>query len=119
IYEYGKKSMQSHSSFNLEIKAEKDYPEINEKGFFRYEQIQQRKNIGIKRSEKMVFPILGTLPSKEYRWTIGEQTARKLEQDQDVILKNVKPFRNIYKHDEQRASYFPLWYDLSYLYGTS
>jgi len=119
IYVYGKKSMQSHPPFNLEIKAEKDYPEKNEKGFFRYEQIQQRKNIGIKRSEKMVFPILGTLPSKEYRWTIGEQTARKLEQDQDVILKNGKPFRKIYKHEEQSASYFPLWNELSDLYGTA
>lgn len=119
ILVYGKNNMQSHPSLNLEVNRKKSYPESNEKGNFRFEQIQQRKNIGIKRSEKMVFPILGVYPKKGYRWTIGKDTATFLEREKDVVLNDGLPFRKLYSNEENNESYNPLWNDLSDLYGTA
>ena len=56
IHIYGRLSMQEHNNFNLELKGEKEYPYKNEKGNYRLEEIQQRKNIGIKRIGKDGFP---------------------------------------------------------------
>ncbi|UNU73842.1 site-specific DNA-methyltransferase [Moraxella nasovis] len=120
ILVYGKMSMQDHPPFNLEVKEKKDYPFQNENGeFYREEEVQQRKNTGIKRSEKMVFPILGVYPRDGNRWTIGNQTAIDLEKKGDVFVKNKTIFRKIYKSDEINESHYPLWIDLSDTVGTS
>ncbi|MDM1544496.1 site-specific DNA-methyltransferase [Ignatzschineria indica] len=119
ILVYGRVTMQEHSNFNLEIRSYKKYPDINDKGRYRIEEIQQRKNIGIKRSEKMVFPILGIMPKEGYRWTIGAETARELEREKDVFLINNKPMRKIYQHSEDSNSYKPLWINFGGKYGTS
>jgi len=119
ILVYGKEPMQDHAPLNLYSKGEKEYPFSNARGEYRLEEIQQRKNIGIKRSEKMVFTILETLPKDGYRWTIGEDTARQLEKNYDVELKNGKPIRKIYKEDEFNERFFPLWNDFSETCGTS
>lgn len=120
IYVYGRKTMQEQAPFKLELKDLKTYPELSSDGRkFRYEEIQQRKNIGIKRSEKMVFKILGVPPSENYRWTIGEDTARALEANNDVVLLKSKPTRKIYEVDEIAENYYPLWINFSDGYGTS
>ena len=119
ILVYGRISMRNHDPLILEGRGAKNYDKMNEKGFYRLEEIQQRKNIGIKRSDKMVFSILNTYPKDGYRWTIGVQTARTLESSNDVELINGKPYRKIYKSDEDNASFFPLWNDFSDNYGTS
>ncbi|MFW2114983.1 site-specific DNA-methyltransferase [Acinetobacter geminorum] len=120
IHIYGKVSMQEHESFNLELKANKEYPYLAENGTkYRLEEVQQRKNIGIKRSEKMVFDILGISPQTDYRWTIGEKTARDLEKLGDVIVKNGKIIRKIYENEESNESFYPLWINFSDSYGTS
>lgn len=120
ILVYGKIPMPQHKPFHLESMGEKCYPYKNETGKeYRLEEIQQRKNIGIKRSEKMVFSILSTMPKEGYRWTIGEKTARLLEMSNDVILKNGKPIRKIYKSDEICESFYPIWADFSDSCGTS
>ena len=120
VHIYGKVSMQEHENFNLELKGEKEYSYTNNDGEkYRLEEIQQRKNIGIKRSEKMVFSILDIYPQNDYRWTIGESTARELEKMGDVLIKNGKVIRKIYEKDENSESYFPLWINFSDGYGTS
>nr|WP_101124415.1 site-specific DNA-methyltransferase [Neisseria meningitidis] len=117
---YGMVSMQEHPPFNLEIKEEKSYPFKSSNGDeYREEEIQQRKNTGIKKSEKMVFPILGRYPREGNRWTIGINTAEELEKSGDVFLKNDMVFRKIYKKDENNESYYPLWIDMSDTVGTS
>jgi len=58
------------------VKEEKSYPLSKNGRSYRTEEIQQRKNTGIKRSEKMVFPILGIYPRSGNRWTIGSDTAK-------------------------------------------
>lgn len=120
IFIYGKVSMQEHPPFNLEVKEEKNYPFTSEDGYkYREEEIQQRKNTGIKKSDKMVFPILGCYPREGNRWTIGSSTAKELEKSGDVLLRNQTIFRKIYKKDENNESHYPLWIDMSDTVGTS
>ena len=120
ILVYGKVPMPEHSPFNLDSKGIKSYPEKTADGKrYRFEEIQQRKNTGIKRSEKMVFPILEVDPKEGYRWTIGEETARKLEGDNNVVLINGKPTRKIFEDEELNESFYPLWANFSDGCGTS
>ncbi len=120
IFIYGKISMQAHPPFNLYLKSKKVYDKVSNDGRkYRLEEIQQRKNTGIKRSEKMVFEILKIMPNHEYRWTIGEDTARKLEKSEDVILINGRPIRKIYEEDENAENFYPLWINFSDSCGTS
>jgi len=120
ILVYGRVSMQEHAPFNLVSKGKKKYPESSSDArSYRFEEIQQRKNIGIKRSEKMVFKILDVNPKDGYRWTIGEDTARLLESNSDVVIKNGKPIRKIYSTDEESESYHPFWANFSNTCGTS
>lgn len=117
---YGSVSMQEHPPFNLEVKEEKSYPFKSATGDeYREEEIQQRKNTGIKKSDKMVFPILGCYPKDGNRWTIGSGTAKELEEKNDVFLKKKTVFRKIYKKDENNESHYPLWIDMSDTVGTS
>ena len=117
---YGKVTMQEHSPFNLEIKEQKQYPYTSENGQkYRIEEIQQRKNTGIKRSEKMVFPILGIYPKEGYRWTVGEKNTNELVVNGDVFLEKNKPYKKIYEKDESNHSHYPLWINFSDTVGTS
>ena len=119
IYIYGKVTLQEHQPFNLEIKEERNYSLYKNGRKYRIEEIQQRKNTGIKRSEKMVFPILGIYPRNGNRWTIGRDTAKFLEQSDDVFIKNNTAWRNIYADDESSESHYPLWINFSDTVGTS
>ena len=67
----------------------------------------------------MVFPILGIYPRSGNRWTIGSDTAKKLEKDDDVFVKNNTVYRNIYKDEESQETHFPLWINFSDNVGTS
>lgn len=119
IYIYGKIPLQEHPPFRLEVKEEKDYPLIKNGRKYRVEEIQQRKNTGIKRSEKMVFPILGIYPRNGNRWTIGSDTAKQLESLGDVFIKNNTAWRHIYSDEEVSESHYPLWINFSDTVGTS
>ncbi|HHW7566728.1 TPA: site-specific DNA-methyltransferase [Mannheimia haemolytica] len=117
---YGKVSMQEHPPFNLEVKESKEYPYISDLGQkYRVEEIQQRKNTGIKRSEKMVFPILGIYPKDGYRWTVGEQNTNELVEVGDIFIEKNKPYKKIYEKDENNDSHYPLWINFSDTVGTS
>jgi adenine-specific DNA-methyltransferase len=120
ILVYGKEPMVSTDSFNLNVKSTREYPFANDHGEnYRLQEIQQRKNIGIKKSERMVFPILGIMPQDNYRWTIGEETARMLEQNNYVEIINGKVMRKIFKEEEDNVSYEPLWSNFQSEVGTS
>ncbi len=119
IYIYGRVSLQEHEPFRLEVKEEKEYPLMKNGRKYRVEEIQQRKNTGIKRSEKMVFPILGTYPRSGNRWTIGNDTAKELELAGDVFIKNNTAWRHVYADEEVSESHYPLWINFSDTVGTS
>ena len=120
VYAYGKNPMQERKMFNLYVRAEKTYPYKDKAGkFYRLEEIQQRKNIGIKKSEKMVFAIDGILPKDGYRWTIGADTSSRLVNQGRIVKKNGKPHQIIYKSDESEFTHEPFWANFNETCGTS
>ncbi|MGU9952200.1 MAG: DNA methyltransferase [Gammaproteobacteria bacterium WSBS_2016_MAG_OTU1] len=93
---------------------ERIYPECNKQGKeYRVEEIQQRKNIGIKRSDKMVYSILKIFPQAGYRWTIGEDGSHKLIDEKRIFVKNEKVYQIFYKEEEENFSFYPLWANFS------
>lgn len=120
VLAYGKITMQEHVPFKLQSSGEKSYPQSDEKGLkYRLEEIQQRKNIGIKRSVKMEFDIPGATLTKGYRWTIGPETAINLKRTNRLVIKNKKAFKIIYSNEENNSDYHPLWANFSESSGTS
>ena len=118
---YGKISMQERVAFNLEIKEKLEYPNDDGKGEgeYRIEEVQQRKNIGIKRSEKMAYTILNIKPKEGYRWTIGHEHADEMISKKHLYVKNTKIVRKIFKSEESDVRFHPFWANLSDIYGSS
>ena len=120
ILVYGKISMKEHVPFNLAKSNEREYPFKDKNSLaYREEEIQQRKNIGIKKSDKMVFIINGVSPQAGYRWTIGEDTAHDIIEQNRVVIKNNKVFRIIYKNEEENFAFHPLWANFNESCGSS
>ena len=119
ILVYGKITMQEQKPFNLEGSGQKVYNLIENGEEYRLEEIQQRKNIGIKRSEKMAFDIEGAELKDEYRWTIGPDTAIALRAKNKLIIKNKKAYQKIFRKEEDSNSYYPLWANFAESVGTS
>ena len=119
VIAYGKIPMEEHTEFKLEEKKQKDYPHNDGDGFYRLEEVQKRKNIGIKRSEGMVFPILNQMPQPGYRWTISKQTAETLAPKGHIFIENGKVKRKIFKSEEDNSAFNPFWADFNETVGSS
>lgn len=120
VLAYGKKTMQEHPHFNLEVSEVKAYTLDDGDGAkYRLEEIQQRKNIGIKRSVKMEFEIPGAVLKDGYRWTIGPDTAVNLRSTGELVIKNQKAYRKLYEEKEDSNAYTPLWSNFAESVGTS
>ncbi|CAH9018295.1 site-specific DNA-methyltransferase [Candidatus Nitrosacidococcus sp. I8] len=116
---YGKIAMREHFPFNLEKIAEKKYPYSDlTKGKYRLEEIQQRKNIGVKRTLAMVYEIPKATLKDGYRWTISNQTSQELIANNELIIKDKKAYRKLFKSNEVNEKYAPLWSHFSNV-GTS
>ncbi len=116
---YGKIPMDQHPPFKLEEREEREYPHNNGGGSYRWEEVQQRKNTGIKRSDKMVFPILGTMPQTGYRWTIGRNTADALASQKHIELIDGRIMQKRFSGEEDSASFNPFWASLMDTVGSS
>lgn len=116
---YGKQIMSEFKGFVLESKSERNYPFSDANGVYRLEEIQQRKNIGIKKSDKMVFDIPGAMLKVNYRWTIGIDTLNQIIKDGELIIDKGKPMRKFYRVNEDNYSYNPFWANLKDDVGTS
>ena len=119
VFCYGKISMVDHKPFLLESSHNKEYPYVENNLHYRLEEIQQRKNIGVKRSEKMVFDIPGTKLNDNYRWTIGLSTLKKLEETKRLIVLKKTAYRKIFRTEESNEIYYPLWSNFAESVGTS
>ena len=117
---YGKIPMPEHAPFFLEEKEKMEYPFTDANGKkYREEEVQQRKNIGVKRSEKMVYSVLEVSPKDGYRWTIGRQNAEQLAKSNKIFVRNNRLIRKIFKDEELDERYHPLWANFSESCGTS
>lgn len=103
------KKKQQKIRFNLEVKYEKDYPEKDRGGSFRYQVVDQMSAYGIRGRETMIYPIKGILPGDGKQWKWGRDTIKKYEERGDIEVINSKPYIKIRPEDEDVRSYFPFW----------
>ena len=120
ILAYGKIPMRKHPPFNIVKNKEKTYPLKDRNGLeYREEEVQQRKNIGIKKSDVMVYSICGISPHEGYRWTIGRKNANNLVKEKRIFVKKGKICQIIYKQEESNFVFDPIWANWSESCGTS
>ena len=96
--------------FNLEeIEDKLLYPHIGRYGKCRFEIIEKSDSGGYSRPS-MKFKILGQYPRDGKRWQIGEEVARKLEEDGKVEIIEGIVKKAVYPEDEVgRKQYKPFW----------
>jgi DNA (cytosine-5-)-methyltransferase len=96
--------------FNLEeIEDRLLYPHIGRYGKCRFEIIEKSDSGGYSRPT-MKFKILGQYPRDGKRWQIGEEVARKLEEDGKVEIIEGIVKKAVYPEDEVgRKQYKPFW----------
>ena len=113
---YGK---QEKRRFNLYNNGQKEYPEKDERGAFRYDLVEQMSRSGIRGRESMVFPILGILPKEGKQWQVGVDTIKEFNDRQDVIIKDGSPYLKKRKGDERNDMTKPFWAFFPKEYGTA
>ena len=91
------------------IEKELSYPHTGRFGACRFE-IIEKSDAGSYRRDTMKFRILGQLPRKGKRWQIGEQTARKLEEEGKIEIVDGIVKKAIYPEDEKdKITFQPFW----------
>ncbi|HAE62558.1 MAG TPA: site-specific DNA-methyltransferase [Eubacteriaceae bacterium] len=106
---YGKKK-NAISGFELEeLSGSLNYPHIGKYGACRFE-IIEKSDAGDYSRPTMKFAILGQQPREGKRWQIGEDTARKLENDGKVEIVDGIVKKAVYPEDEiDKKQYKPFW----------
>ena len=91
------------------IEKELTYPHTGRFGVCRFE-IIEKSDAGSYRRDTMKFRILGQLPRKGKRWQIGEQTARKLEEEGKIEIVDGIVKKAVYPEDEKdKITFQPFW----------
>ena len=103
-----KKDAAMRYEFNLEVAAEREYPEHDANGDFRYEQIGEMSASGIRGRNSMVFDILGVWPKEGNQWKFGKETIDKFIARQDLVKKDGKVYFKIRSCDEEER-FYPFW----------
>lgn len=98
------------ASFQLKETGEQyNYPDIGKNGKCRFELIETSDSGNYTRST-MKFPILGQYPRPGKRWKIGEDTARQLEKEGKIEIKNGLIYRAVYPEDDlDKSKCKPFW----------
>ena len=103
------KNFNSRAEFNCHIIGEKEYPETDEKGIFRLEEVGQMGASGIRGRGSMIFPILGLLPREGNQWKIGQDTVKEFEDRGDLLIERERVYRKIRPFDESSEMIKPFW----------
>ena len=106
---YGKNSLQDHKPFNLEQTKTVNYNHNENGQKYRLEEIQQRKNTGMRKRNTMVFQILGISPRKDYRWCVGKEGIKSLTKQNKLIKTNGKVYKKIFSEDESNYKFQPFY----------
>ena len=106
ILVYKKKSQRYE--FNLRVVATRKYPDKDDKGNYRLEQIGEMSASGMRARESMVFPINGIMPKEGNQWKIGKSTVDAYINRGDIIVKNGRVFLKIRSIDEDEQTE-PFW----------
>ena len=105
--------------FNLKIKGEKEYPEHDEKGSFRYARAEVMNCLGMRGRESMIFPILGIYPEEGKQWQLGQEQINKFIERGDLLILNGAPIIKMRPEDERNEVTEPFWGFVSKDEGTA
>ena len=103
------KNFEKRAEFNCHIVGEKDYPQSDESGKYRIEEIGQMSSNGMRGRNTMIFSILGIEPKNGFQWKIGKETADRYINRNDIIIKGNKVYRKIRPFDESVENIKPFW----------
>lgn len=116
---YGKMSMTDHTGFRLYDTTKKKYSYQDDRGKYRLEEFQQRRNLGSLRRNTMIYSIEGIMPKNGYRWQVSPGEYEKLQNKNNIVIDNNKVFKKVYEVDEDSFSYEPFWSFISKDAGTA
>jgi len=105
--------------FNLVSTGTKDYPESDERGTFRFAEVEQMAREGVRGRESMVFSILGIEPREGNQWKQGRDTIAEYEARGDLLEVGGKPVLKIRPDDERGDVTKPFWGFFSKEIGTA
>ena len=119
ILVYGNKPMTDHKGFNLYPAKEKKYPFVDNRGEYRKEEFQQRRNLGGLKRDRMVYSISDISPREGYRWQVSKAKYEQLENELKLIIEGKRVYQKIYSFEEDVSAYEPFWGFISKDFGTS
>ena len=109
ILVYGIKPQDRHN-YNLPEVSPKDYPFSDERGEYRVDRVDQRKNIGSMRRDSMLFEMLGVKPKAGFRWQLSPQKKDQLLSQDRLFEKGGNIYIKTYKNeDEKKSGLEPFW----------
>jgi adenine-specific DNA-methyltransferase len=103
------KNNNERHEFNLITSGNRDYPEQDERGLFRYKKIEEMSASGMRGRTTMVFPILGVSPRDGFQWKFGQDQIKFFASRNDLVLRKKRPYIKIRPEDEDKDSYNPFW----------
>ncbi|WP_194860209.1 site-specific DNA-methyltransferase [Dietzia sp. SYD-A1] len=95
--------------FNLVSTGSKQYPERDERGAFRFAEVEQMARDGVRGRGSMVFPILGIEPREGNQWKQGRDTIAEYEARGDLLEMGGKPTLKVRPDDERGDVTKPFW----------
>lgn len=103
------KNFSTRAEFKCHVIGQKYYPESDNKGIYRIEEVGQMGASGIRGRGTMIFPILGIYPRDGNQWKIGQDTINEFEERKDLFEENGKVYRKIRPFDESSENLKPFW----------
>lgn len=103
------RSFDTRAEFNCHVIGEKEYPDSDENGVYRLEEIGQMGASGVRGRGSMIFPILGILPREGNQWKLGTDTIKEFQDRGDLLSENGKVYRKIRPTDESAETIKPFW----------
>jgi len=95
--------------FNLVSNGSREYPESDDRGAFRFAEVEQMARDGVRGRESMVFSISGVEPSQGNQWKLGQETIAEWNARGDLLLVNGRPTRKMRPDDERGEVTRPFW----------
>ena len=105
--------------FNLVSVGEKNYPEIDKKGKFRFHKMEVMSALGMRGRDSMIFPVLGVLPGNEKQWKLGSDQVSEFISRDDIELIEGWPTIKLRPDDERNEVTEPFWGFISKDTGTA
>lgn len=94
------KNFNERVNFNLFNIEERKYPDKDQKGYYRLEQIGEMSASGMRGRKSMIYDIDGVMPKEGNQWKFGIETINMFRTRNDLQIKNKKAYFKIRETDE-------------------